>query len=36
MMLNGKLTDQVIAGLLLTGLGCVFYYGLAALGWPGD
>jgi len=33
---NGKLTAQVVAGLLLIGLGCVFHYGLGALGWPGD
>jgi len=33
---NGKLRAQVVAGLLLIGLGCVFHYGLGALGWPGD
>ncbi len=33
---NGKLAAQVVAGLLLMGLGCVFYYRLSTLGWPGD
>jgi len=36
MTLNGKLAAQVVAGLLLIALGCVFHYGLSALGWPGD
>jgi hypothetical protein len=36
MTLNGKLATQVVAGLLLIGLGCVFHYGLSTLGWPGD
>jgi hypothetical protein len=33
---NGKLAAQVVAGLLLMGLGCVFYYRLSTLGWPRD
>jgi hypothetical protein len=33
---NGKLAAQVVAGLLLIGLGWVFHYGLSTLGWPGD
>jgi len=33
---NGKLAAQVVAGLLLMGLGCAFYYRLNTLGWPGD
>jgi hypothetical protein len=36
MTLNGKLAAQIVAGLLLMGLGCVFHYGLSTLGWPGD
>jgi hypothetical protein len=36
MTLNAKLAAQVVAGLLLIGLGCIFYYGLSTLDWPGD
>jgi hypothetical protein len=36
MMLNAKLATQVVAGLLLMGLGCVFQYRLSTLGCPGD
>jgi hypothetical protein len=36
MTLNGKLAAQVVAGLLLIGLGCIFHHGLSTLGWPGD
>jgi hypothetical protein len=31
-----KLSAKVFAGLLVMGLGCVFYYRLTTIGWPGD
>jgi len=36
MTLNRELATQVVAGLLLIGLGSVFHYRLSTLGWPGD
>ena len=33
---NAKLSSQLFAALLVTGLGYVFCYRLSMLGWPGD
>ncbi|MBO0694829.1 MAG: hypothetical protein J2P56_01885 [Verrucomicrobia bacterium] len=30
-----KLVSQLVGGILVIGLGCLFYYRLSALGWPG-